>query len=128
LKELVSTGVVWSTAGGIMTMAGSFLLAPQLGRLFHVEQPAFVTLVRMVGVSWSLGMVSNIFSAVLEGAQRFDLTSRVWLLGMLVRGAGLLLLLAAGHGLLAMGYMLVIAQVGSYVLTFVFFRRAVAGT
>jgi O-antigen/teichoic acid export membrane protein len=128
LNELVSTGVLWSTAAGIVTMAGSFFLAPQLGRLFHVEQPAFVTLVRMVGVSWSLGMVANIFSAVLEGAQRFDLTSRVWLVGMLARGAGLLLLLAAGYGLLAMGYMLVIAQAGSYLLTFFFFWRAVAGT
>jgi O-antigen/teichoic acid export membrane protein len=98
LNELVSTGVVWSTAAGIGTMAGSFFLAPQLGRLFHVDQPTFVTLVRMVGVSWSLGMVSNIFSAVLEGAQRFDLTSRVWVVGMLAWGAGLLLLLAAGYG------------------------------
>jgi hypothetical protein len=46
LNELVSTGVMWSTAAGIVTMAGSFFLAPQLGRLFHVGQPAFVTLVR----------------------------------------------------------------------------------
>jgi O-antigen/teichoic acid export membrane protein len=125
LNELISTGVVWTLAAGLVVMTGSYVLAPQLGRLFHIEQPAFVTLVRMVGASWGLGMVSNIFSAVLEGAQRFDLTSRVWLIGMLVRSAGLLALLAMGYGVLAMGYMLLVSQIGSYVLTFVWFMRVV---
>ena len=43
LNTLVSTGIVWTSAAAIVIIAGSFLLAPPLGRLFHIQQSAFVT-------------------------------------------------------------------------------------
>jgi O-antigen/teichoic acid export membrane protein len=125
LSVLLSTGFLYSSLAGTVVLAGSFALAPYLGQFFHIQQPEFVVLVRVVGLSWSLGLVSNVFSASLEGHQRFDLTNRVWIITMSVRTVGILILLARGGGVQQMGFILLFAQVLGYLCTYRFFRSAV---
>ncbi|MDP9169780.1 MAG: oligosaccharide flippase family protein [Acidobacteriota bacterium] len=125
MSVLLSTGLLYTTLAGSLVLTGSFLLAPWLATFFHIQQPDFILLIRIVGLSWALGMVSNVFSACLEGHQRFDLTNRVWIISMTIRTAGILILLVRGGGVAQMGYMLLSAQVIGYLCTYKFFRTAV---
>ena len=125
LNELLSTGVLYASMAGTVILTGTMILAPYLAHAFKSDRPELIMLIRVVGASWALGMAFNVLSACLEGFQRFDLTTRVWLTSMILRSAGILTLLLLGYGVLGMGYMLLAAQCTGYVLTYVLFRRAV---
>lgn len=127
LNELLSTGVVYALVTGLILLAGSLTAAPSIGRFFKVDQPIFVALVRMVGASFAVGITFTVLSSCLEGFQRFDLTTRVWLTLMMVRSLGIVILLRLGYGVLEMGYMLLASQLLSYGLTYWLFRRAIPG-
>ena len=70
-------------------------------------------------------MVFNVFGACVEGYQRFDLLGRIWITTTVVRSTGVFLLLFNGNGLLEMGFVLLGAQLLSYLLTYLSFRRVV---
>jgi O-antigen/teichoic acid export membrane protein len=128
LNELLSTGVVYASLAGLAILAATWTAAPVLARWYKFERPEFVALVRMVGASFAIGLTFNsILSSCLEGFQRFDLTTRVWLTLTIVRSVGIYILIRLGHGVLEMGYMLLGAQLMSYAMTYWLFRQAVPG-
>jgi O-antigen/teichoic acid export membrane protein len=57
-------------------------------------------------------------SAVVEGYQRFDLTSRTWILTTALRTAGLVAALALGYRLRAMAAAAIFATIAGYVLNY----------
>jgi O-antigen/teichoic acid export membrane protein len=123
LNCLVNTGL------GYSLLAGSFILAiswPSVGliaKLLHIQDPAFGFLVRVVGLSWAGGLCSNMFAAVLEGFQRFDLSNRVSIVVTLLRGSISLALVMAGYGLREMAVVLLFSQSTGYVITYWYCRR-----
>src|SRR5262249_13810858 len=78
---------------------------------------------RIVGVSWSLGMVLTAFSAGLEGFQRYDITNRTWLVFNGLRLLSLVTALRLGYGLLAMALLLLGQQAGVYLTNFITFKK-----
>lgn len=123
INEVLSTGLVYSSLAALIVLAVTLPLAGHIGRVFHVNDPAFPLLVRIVGLSWGVGMVVNVFGASLEAFQRFDLTGRIWIAGLALRSTAIALLLYRGYGLPEMGFALFSAQMTMYLLTFVCFRR-----
>ncbi len=107
-------------------MAGTWLFSRYIDDVFRVT-PAlhsqFQFLVIVIGASWSLGMIFNIFNATLEGFQRFDMSSRIWISVTSVRVAGTAVLLYLGYGLVALGLLVVGAQMFGYALSFLSLRR-----
>lgn len=123
LNELLSTGLLYSSISGVVLFALTFAFAPQLGKLFHIGQPVFIPLLRIAGLTWALGLVFNRYSACLEGFQRFDITSRIWILSTAIRSIGIALLLYRGFGILQMGLMLMASQLLAYWLSFAELRK-----
>ena len=129
LNELLSTGIAYSSivAAGIIAVTLAF--APYAQKLWktlpEIDRPVFGDLIAIASISWALGMIFNLFGACLEGYQRFDLLGRIWITTTVVRSLGVFLVLYLGHGLLAMGFVLLGAQVLSYLLTYMSFRRVV---
>ncbi len=123
LNELLSTGVVYSTFAAALVLPIAILGAPYLARILKIEDPAFPKLVMIVGVSWAFGMIFNCFGAVLEGMQRFDIFSHIWIVTLALRSVCILTALWLGFGLMAMGYILLAAQFGMYFSTFLAYRR-----
>ena len=76
-----------------------------------------------MAIGWGCGAVFNIFGASVEGFQRFDLTSRIWIVSIAVRSLGIAAVLLAGHGLLAMGAVLLMSVALTYSLNYVAIRR-----
>ncbi|MGA2434047.1 MAG: oligosaccharide flippase family protein [Bryobacteraceae bacterium] len=118
LNELLSTGLLYSAISGVILFGASFVLAPWIGARLHIQQPVFVPLIRLVGFSWAVGLVFNRYSACLEGFQRFDITSRVWILTTALRAISIALLLYFGFGIFQMGIALVACQFLGYFLNF----------
>ena len=125
LNELLSTGVLYSSIMGSILAVATVLLASYPGKFLHIEQPVFRQLLLMTGLSWALGMVFNIYSACLDGFQRFDIFGRIWLVANLLRSGGFVLVLYFGYGVLEMGFVLLASQVLIYLLTYLSFRRVV---
>ncbi len=123
LNELLATGLVYSTFAGAVLFTASWFLAPQLGRLLSIGDPVFITLVRIIGFSWMLGLVFGRYTGFLEGFQRFDISSRLWILSTATRTAAVVALLWAGFGLIAMAWALLGSQLLAYVLGYISLRR-----
>ena len=125
LNELLSTGVAYSSimAAGIVVL--TIVIAPYAEKIWRIDRPVFADLILISGISWAIGMVFSILGACIEGFQRFDLLGRIWITTTVVRTVGVALVLFSGHGLLQMGFVLLGAQLLSYLLTWLSFRRVV---
>jgi O-antigen/teichoic acid export membrane protein len=123
LNELISTSLLYSTLAAGAIIALTMFVAPYAERIWPVHQPVFPQLIRIAGVSFALGMIFNIFGACVEGSQRFDLLGHIWITTTVVRSAGVFLALYAGYGLLAMGFVMLGAQLLSYLMTYLSYRQ-----
>ena len=84
LNELMSTGVLYASIMGAGLAVVTVLLASYPGKFFHIEQAIFRQLLLIAGLSWSLGMVFNIYAACMDGFQRFDIFGRIWIVTTLL--------------------------------------------
>jgi len=112
INEFVSTILFYYTLCSFFLLAVSLLLSRYAHRLFHIApayQKDFSILVILIGFNFLVGM--NIFSGVLEGLQRFDISIKAYVASLAIRSIGTLALLGLGYGLVALGVNLIFAQV-----------------
>ena len=125
INEVVNTAAFYFTLIAVVAVGLTFGLAHNAQKLFRVPpeyQAEFATLIQITGLSWALCMVLNMFVSALDGFQRFDLESRVWVATILLRSAGYFLALKLGRGLVAMAVIFVVFQLFGYALNFRNFR------
>lgn len=125
LSELLSTAVLYTTMTACVVILVSLTCAKWVASVEHMEHPG---LLRIVGVSWGIGMVFNIFGGCLEGFQRFDILGKIWMAAAIVRSVAIVAALKLGYGVMAMGWILFTAQMGMYLFTWLAFRRQVRDT
>lgn len=123
LHELVNTSLFYSLGAAALVMVLSLAVAPLAARAVNVEHPDFVNVIRIVGASWAFGLISNVFGGCLEGMQRFDQLSRIWILTTIVRSVSVVVVLLQGYGLLALAWVLFASQMLSYLATWWAFHR-----
>ncbi|MGA7412295.1 MAG: oligosaccharide flippase family protein [Bryobacteraceae bacterium] len=123
LNTLVNTGLAYSTIAGCAVALFTIAFAPHAGRFFNINEPVFPELIRIIGVSWAVGLVFNIFGACIEGFQRFDIFGRIWVSTTVLRTIGVVLVLNFGFGVLQMGIVLLCSQLLVYALNYLAFRR-----
>jgi O-antigen/teichoic acid export membrane protein len=128
LNELMSTSVTYTAIMASAVILLTIVAAPYAERIWRIHQAVFPQLILIAGASFALGMIFNIFGACMEGFQRFDLLGRIWITTTIVRSVGVFLVLYTGHRLLAMGFVLLGAQLLSYLLTYLSFRRVAPNT
>jgi len=123
LDRLVNTGLVYSLCAAGLVALFTIFGAPFVGRVVRIYDPVFPQLARIVGISWAVGLVFNIFGACIEGFQRFDIFSRIWISTTALRTIAVVIVLSMGYGLVQMGFVLLGTQFLVYLLNYVFFRR-----
>lgn len=119
VNEVVNSGILYSLMIGAVVLVLTLGFAGPIAGRFNVEPKLvgdFESLIRIVGVSWALGMAFNMMGAGIEGFQRFDITSRVWMGATALRAVGTLIVVGLGYGLLAMAWVLAAAQAMTYLL------------
>ncbi len=130
INAVISTGVAYFSALAFALLGGTFVLSRYVDRLFQVSpgyRETFATLVLLVGTSWSLGLIFNVFNACLEAFQRFDISSRIFIAVTVLRVCGVAVLLFLGYGIVSLGAFVVAAQVLGYVLSYVSLSRVFRG-
>lgn len=126
VNETINTGLAFSGVGCFLAITATILFAGSVTKFENVSPEyaeVFTKLLVMVGVVWAVSASFNLLSATLEGFQRFDLTSRIWIAYTAVRVAGIVGVLTMGHGLLAMGEIVLAAMSLNYLLIFLAVRR-----
>jgi O-antigen/teichoic acid export membrane protein len=120
---LLNTGLLYNVAAACVAGAITVGLAPWIAPLLSIKDPAFPTLLRIVGMSWALGLVFNVFTAFLESWQKFGVTSRIFLFTSVLRSALIMILVSRKYGLIEMGWGLLGSAAVGWVLTYTAFRR-----
>jgi O-antigen/teichoic acid export membrane protein len=125
LDRLVNSGLTYSLLAAVVVVLVSIFGAPFVGRVVRIDDPVFPQLVRIVGISWAVGLVFNIFNACIEGFQRFDIIGRIWIGTTALRTIVVVIVLSRGYGLIQMGFALLGTQLLVYFLNYFYFRRLV---
>jgi O-antigen/teichoic acid export membrane protein len=126
INQVISTALFYFSMIALTVWAIAPFAARNAYRFFHVSpayRPEFGNLILITTFSWGVCVVLNMFVSALDGFQRFDLTSRVWVAMLALRSAGYFLVLQSGHGLVAMAAIFVGSQILGYLLNFLNFRR-----
>lgn len=127
LNRLINTSLGYAVSVGGVMLTSIWFLADWIAHTLHIEDPSAPFLIRAVGFSWSAGLVFNVFSAVLEGMQRFDLSNRISIVTTLLRGGVSVWAVTQGYGLREMGWALVGSQSLGYLMMFVACRSVYPG-
>lgn len=127
INELISTAVVYFSGVAVAVVLITVGLSHQIASWFQVSaanQRAFLQLIIIVGINWAAGAVGGVFLACLDGLQRFDISSQIKVAVILVRTAGVVILLATGYGLTAIGLMVLSSQLLGYLASYAGVRAA----
>jgi O-antigen/teichoic acid export membrane protein len=127
VNEVVNTGLAYSGSIAMLLIGVTLCAAPYAHNFFQVSpayRGVFTVLIRIVGCAWAVGAVFSLLSGAVEGFQRFDLTSRVWILTTALRTAGLMLVLWLGFGLKAMAGVAIAALAIGYFYNYRNLREA----
>jgi len=126
INEVINTSLFYFTMIGLLVWGIASFAAREAHRFFPVSAQylgEFEHLVLITALSWGLCIMLHMFVSALDGFQRFDLTSRVWVAMLAVRSIGYFLVLKSGHALVAMAGVFVFTQILGYVLNFFNFMR-----
>jgi O-antigen/teichoic acid export membrane protein len=125
VNAVINSSMVFSAVLAPLVVISVLLLAPYLAARFQVQRPElFAKLIILAVSSWALGTVGSAFSASLEGLQRFDYSSKAFLLTTVARNFGTLALLLLGYGVLEMAYLTFASQALLVTLSLIFLKRA----
>jgi len=123
VNRVLSTAVLYSSAVALLTLGLTIVGRSHVSSLFHSTNPIFGTLILIVGISWSIGIVFNVFNVALEGFQRFDITSRLWIISSALRTLLMLAVVLNGYRLREMALVLLCSQLFIYVSSFFYFKK-----
>jgi O-antigen/teichoic acid export membrane protein len=126
INEVMNTSLFYFSMIAIAVWSMAPFLSRNAWRFFKVSpayRDEFANLILLTAISWGVCIVLHMFVSALDGFQRFDLTSRVWVAMLVLRSMGYFLVLRSGHGLVQMAMIFVGTQILGYVLNFRNFSR-----
>jgi len=127
INEVISTAIFYFSIICITIICLAPVLAqwaPGFYKVLPQDRSEFATLVTMTGVSWGLCIILHMFLSALDGFQRFDLSSRIAVLQVVLRTTGYFIALSMDQGLICMACIHIGTQILGYILYFLAFRRA----
>ncbi|MEO8129535.1 MAG: oligosaccharide flippase family protein, partial [Bryobacteraceae bacterium] len=127
INTAINTALFYFMAVSVTAIIVSITVSRNVHRLFPDTLPQsqqdLSTLILIIGISWAFFVLLHIFTSALDGFQRFDLTTRATVIGLLVRSGGGALLLMMGYGLRALAVVFMVGQLTGYLINFYSFRR-----
>jgi len=127
INTAINTALFYFMAVSAVAVIVSIAVSRNVPRLFPKTLPQsqkdLSMLILIIGISWAFFVLLHIFTSALDGFQRFDLTTRATVIGLLVRSGGGALLLKMGYGLRALAVVFMVGQLTGYLINFFSFRR-----
>lgn len=126
LNRTLFTGLTLYSSLSVVVMVLAFGASLMFERLFAVaaeEAATGRTLVLIAGLNVALSLPLGILGGLLSGLQRFDLLNRATVIVLLVRTALIVASVKAGLGLIALGWVHIVAQLLTGVLLIISSRQ-----
>jgi O-antigen/teichoic acid export membrane protein len=126
VNETINTAMLYASVSSALTICATILLTTTITNFEHISpqyRHVFSFLLIVVGVAWALGTLFGLPGAALEGLQRFDITSRIWIITIAVRCLGIAAVLYLGHRLMAMGAVTFVSVCLGYALNVIYLYR-----
>jgi O-antigen/teichoic acid export membrane protein len=126
INRVLNTALVYMVGIAGVVVAAAVALSGQAHRLFQIgaeRREEFETLVLLIGINLAAQLVFTVFQAALEAFQQFKTWNRIAIVGLVARATGCFLVVYLGHGLVAMGMVVVVSQWLVYGLNVVAVRR-----
>ncbi len=131
MAKVVSTALFYYSAMAVFVVLLSVLLHMKVGDWFALE-PDLVEkaglLVLITGLCFAVSSPLQLTSAVLSGLQRYDIIGVITLIVLIIRTTLVVVLLLRGYGLLTMGLIFGLSEVGTRALQYGFVRRLLPET
>jgi len=126
VNRTVSPAMLYFLTIGVVSCVAAILLRDLALTFFNIPAGLQVesrTLIVIIAISVSLRLILAPLTATLEGFQRFDLVNRAYISALLFRSIGSLVVLVLGYGLVEMGYVLLVGQIGENAMTIAGVKR-----
>lgn len=127
INQIINTALAYFSGVAVIIAVLTLILSKEAFRWFQISEQYradFSFLLILIGFTWSVGIISNIFQACLEASQNFRIYSHILVIMLVLRSGGCALLVYFGYGLMAMGLMVVFSQFLGYLLMFLAFRHS----
>jgi O-antigen/teichoic acid export membrane protein len=123
INRMINTNLAYSLLLAPLLIGGAWLGVPLLAKFMHITHPLFSKLVLIVVATWALTSLLSVFTTTLEGIERFDVTNVATLAGITARTLGTAILLFTGHGVVAIAWMGMAAQILTHSISYTQVRR-----
>jgi O-antigen/teichoic acid export membrane protein len=119
ITELVNTLLLYFSAVAAALVLLTLFIWQSVDSFFHIgpqDHGQFAWLVLLTGINVAGGVIGGVFSGCVEGFQRFDISNRLTIISSGFKSVGWFVLLAYGHGLVAMGAWALVTSWGLIVM------------
>ncbi len=123
INRMINTNLAYSLLLLPLLIGGAWFGVPLLAKFMHITHPLFSKLVLIVVTTWALTSLLAVFTTTLEGIERFDVTNVASLAGISCRTLGTFVLLYTGHGVVAIAWTGMAAQVLTHLISYSQVRR-----
>jgi O-antigen/teichoic acid export membrane protein len=104
VNRIVNTAIAILSCGGMLALAASVVMYMNFSsfKVGHELEATARTALLIAGLNLSLALPLGVYSGVLIAMERFDVASRITILGALARAALVVAVLKSGNGLIAL--------------------------
>lgn len=116
LNKIISSSLFMFLLIGALTIVVSIIFACYLDKFVTIETALIVDAkiaMVIVGVNTALFFVFGVFSGIISGEQRHDLSSRIEIVSLLIKTFLIVVLVKLGYGIVALGVVTLLATLGS---------------
>jgi O-antigen/teichoic acid export membrane protein len=117
VNRTISSALAMLGAAGVLGLLATVIANFSFGIFridLHSQADARIALL-IAGVNISIALPLSVFNAVLFSLERFDVVSRITVIGALTRSMLVILALSRGHGLIALASVTLLASSGEYI-------------
>ncbi len=126
VNEILNTVLFYYTMGSSIVIVAASIVVWNRDRIFPNITPDFRNdfsfLILMTAMSWLFA--ANLFSGALEAFREFEVSSHIYIICQVFRTVGVIVLLASGFKLKALGLNLLAAQLLGTALSYLAMKRA----
>ncbi len=116
LNKIISSSLFMFLLIGALTIVVSIIFACYLDKFVTIE-PALIVDAKIamviIGINTALFFIFGVFSGIISGEQRHDLSSRIEIVSLSIKTLLIVILVKFGYGIVALGVVTLLATIGS---------------
>lgn len=124
-NKVINSSLCLFTILGLITLIFSFIIAFTFSSLIRnvTEIDLFRKIIIILGLNFAIGFPLRVFSGILSANIRYDLSTAIELIKLALRTVLIIVLLKAGHGIMALAFITFVADISGYISKYFIVRH-----